>query len=235
MRGACWRCFLPRWNPPFLHGRRQLFGERHTALTTGEHLSIATGKSLLASAVEKIVLFARQGGLRLFAAKGKIEIQAQSDDIEIIAQKVLKLIGTMERVEIVAAKEILVNGGDSYLRINASGIEHGTPGSWKAHAGIHGMPGPKTAGQAMPVMPNGDFRQAEHFVLTEHHGGARMENQRYRVTLDSGRVIEGITSDKGETELATSNAYEIAKIEILRNTDPNSVIAVQTKMVLTRT
>ncbi|WP_458766834.1 type VI secretion system Vgr family protein [Cupriavidus basilensis] len=212
-----------------------LHSERHTALTTGEHLSIATGKSLLASAVEKIVLFARQGGLRLFAAKGKVEIQAQSDDIEIIAQKVLKLIGTMERVEIVAAKEILVNGGDSYLRINASGIEHGTPGSWKAHAGIHGMPGPKTAGQAMPVMPNGDFRQAEHFVLTEHHGGARMENQRYRVTLDSGRVIEGITSDKGETELATSNAYEIAKIEILRNTDPNSVIAVQTKMVLTRT
>ena len=48
MRGACWRCFLPRWNPPFLHGRRQLFGERHTALTTGEHLSIATGKSLQA-------------------------------------------------------------------------------------------------------------------------------------------------------------------------------------------
>ncbi|MCP3025307.1 hypothetical protein [Cupriavidus basilensis] len=29
MRGACWRSFLPCWNPSFLHGRRQLFGERH--------------------------------------------------------------------------------------------------------------------------------------------------------------------------------------------------------------
>ncbi|MCP3024441.1 hypothetical protein [Cupriavidus basilensis] len=53
--------------------------------------------------------------------------------------------------------------------------------------------------------------------------------------MPAWQMIEVITNDKGETELATSNADEIAKIEILRNTDPNSVIAVQTKMVLTRT
>ena len=33
--------------------------------------------------------------------------------------------------------------------------------------------------------------------------------------------------------MPTSNASEIAKIEILRNTDPNSVIAVLTQMVIT--
>lgn len=210
-----------------------LHSHRHTALTTGEHLSIATGKSLMASALERIVLFAHKAGLRLFAAKGKVEIQAQSDDIEIIAQKVLKLISAMDRVEITAAKEVLINGGGSYLRLNAAGIEHGTPGAWKVHAASHGMPGPKSVGQAIPVMPNGDYRQAEHFVLTEHHSGTRLANQCYRITLDSGRVIEGKTNADGETDLVTSNASELAQIEILRNTDPTSVIAVWRTMVIT--
>ncbi|MNM85164.1 hypothetical protein D3C81_972730 [compost metagenome] len=140
-----------------------LHGGRHTAITTGSHLSIATGKSWLASAAEKIVLFARKSGMRLFAAKGKIEIQAHSDDIEIIAQKVLRLISAQDRIEIIAKKEILLNAGGSYIRINADGIEHGTPGTWIAHASTHGLPGPKELDPGLPSMPaalaqpNGDF------------------------------------------------------------------------------
>ncbi|SPC21679.1 type VI secretion system Vgr family protein [Cupriavidus oxalaticus] len=140
-----------------------LHSGRHTAITTGSHLSIATGKSWLASAAEKIVLFARNAGMRLFAAKGKIEIQAQSDDIEIIAQKVLRLISAQDRIEITAKKEILLNAGGSYIRINAVGIEHGTPGTWRAHASAHSLPGPKELGFRLPSMPtglaqpNGDF------------------------------------------------------------------------------
>ncbi|AOY95512.1 hypothetical protein BKK79_27560 [Cupriavidus sp. USMAA2-4] len=210
-----------------------LHSQGHTALTTGEHLSLATAKSLLASAMDRIVLFAHKAGMRLFAAKGKIEIQAQNDAIEIIAQKVLRLISAQDRVEITAAKEVLIVGNGSYVRLNESGIELGTAGTWTAHAASHAMPGPKTAGQAIPVMPDGDFRQVEHFVLADHHAGTRLVNQCYRITLASGRVIEGKTNAHGETELATSNASEIAKIEILRNTDPNSVIAVLTQMVIT--
>ena len=68
-----------------------LHSNRHTAMTTGDTVP-GNGQSLVASALHRIVLFARKAGLRLFAAKGKIEIQAQTDDIEIIAQKVLRVI-----------------------------------------------------------------------------------------------------------------------------------------------
>lgn len=115
----------------------------HLALTAGSHVSLAAGKSLFASVKEKISLFASKSGIKLFAAAGKVEIQAQSDNVEIIAEQVLKLISAKANIEITAAKEILLNAGGSYLRINAQGIEHGTGGTWVAHAGQHKLEGPK--------------------------------------------------------------------------------------------
>ncbi|KQV42644.1 hypothetical protein ASC93_16470 [Massilia sp. Root335] len=55
----------------------------------------------------------------------------------------LKLISTRANIEITAAREIVLNAGGSYLRINAEGIEHGTCGTWIAHAGAHKLEGPK--------------------------------------------------------------------------------------------
>ncbi|MDR3381318.1 type VI secretion system Vgr family protein, partial [Cupriavidus basilensis] len=208
-----------------------LHSARHTALTTGQHLSVATGKSLMASATEKIALFARKAGLRFFAARGKIEIQAQSDDIEVIAQKVLRLISAQERIEITAAKEILVNGNGSYIRINTEGIEHGTPGTWKAHASSHGMPGPKSIGQAMPLLPQGEAKVAEHFVLAELGTGLTLPDQPYRITLDDGRVIAGVTNARGETELATAAVAQVARLEFLSASEPGKVLTVHEPML----
>lgn len=183
-----------------------LHSGRHTAITTGEHLSIATGKSFLGSFTERAVLFVRRLGMRLFAAKGKIEIQAQSDDIEIIAQKVLKLISVSDLIEIGAKKEILINGGGSYIRINAGGIEHGTNGSWKAHAGSHGLPGPKTLAQSMPPMPQGlDGSYNQAFVATWAGTKIPASQVGYRLRDDAGKVVaEGITGGNGETALSQS-------------------------------
>ncbi|MEM5429906.1 type VI secretion system tip protein VgrG [Cupriavidus oxalaticus] len=209
-----------------------LRSERHTALTTGQHLSIATGKSWLASAREMIVLFARKAGMRFFAAKGKIEIQAQSDDIEVIAQKVLRLISAQERIEITARKEVLINGGGSYVRINAEGIEHGTLGTWKAHANSHAMPGPKSIGQAMPLLPQTEARVAEHFVLAELGTGLTLPDQPYRITLDDGRVIAGVTNARGETALAMAAVAQVARLEFLSASESGKVLAVHEPMLM---
>ncbi|WP_322403942.1 type VI secretion system Vgr family protein [Massilia luteola] len=115
----------------------------HVAATAGGHIALAAGKSLFASVAEKISLFVSKAGMKLFAARGKVEIQAQSDNIEVIAEQVLKLISTKANIEITAAREIVLNAGGSYLRINAQGIEHGTDGTWIAHAGAHKLEGPK--------------------------------------------------------------------------------------------
>ncbi|MFJ4293193.1 type VI secretion system Vgr family protein [Cupriavidus sp. NPDC089707] len=132
-----------------------LHSAQHTAVSTGEHVALACGKSFLASAAERLVLFARKRGLRFIAAKGKIEVQAQNDDIEAIAQKVLRLISTEERVEITSPKGLIFIAAGSYLKVNGGGIEYGTPGTWKAHAATHDLPGPKSV-QVAPITPPSD-------------------------------------------------------------------------------
>lgn len=193
-----------------------LHSGRHTAITAGEHLAIATGKSFLGSFTERAVLFVQKLGMRLFAAKGKIEIQAQSDDIEIIAQKVLKLISVSDVIEIAAKKEILINGGDSYIRINAGGIEHGTSGSWKAHAGSHGMPGPKSLAQAMPLLPQGvDGNYNQAFIATWAGTKIPASQLAYRLRDEAGSVVaEGVTGENGETMLSQSQVPDGLVLEL---------------------
>lgn len=127
--------------------------DHHTVLTTGEHLSISTGKSLFMSLTEKLSLFVYKAGMKLFAAKGKVEIQAQSDNVEIIAEQVLKLISTKQNIEIGASQEILLHAGGSFIRISAKGIEQGTSGKWEAHAASHAATGPQNLDASFAAMP----------------------------------------------------------------------------------
>ncbi|MCQ9473763.1 DUF2345 domain-containing protein [Pseudomonas alliivorans] len=60
-------------------------------LSTGEEVTIASGKSLLDSAAQDISLFAQNAGAKRFAPKGKVELQAQSDAMELKAQQGAKI------------------------------------------------------------------------------------------------------------------------------------------------
>jgi type VI secretion system secreted protein VgrG len=66
--------------------------DRHTAITSGKSLSIASADGLFASVGKTFRLFVHKAGMKLIAAGGKVSIQAQSDDVEIIANKVLALV-----------------------------------------------------------------------------------------------------------------------------------------------
>lgn len=125
----------------------------HITFSSGKDTNLAVGQSLVASVTEKISLFVRKAGIRMFAAKGKVEIQAQSDDLDIIAEKVLRLLSTTDRIEIGAKTEILLTAGGSSIRLNQAGITEGTSGAWTAHASTHSMPGPEKSTYPLPVMP----------------------------------------------------------------------------------
>ncbi len=48
----------------------------------------------------------------------------------------------------------------------------------------------------------------EKFKLTHTLTQEPLANQRYLITLSNGQIIEGVTSENGETELASSQATE---------------------------
>ena len=52
------------------------------------------------------------------------------------------------------------------------------------------------------------------FRIEDEATGKPLSGARYRITLDSGKVLEGTTDDEGMTEVIDSNSPELATIEV---------------------
>jgi type VI secretion system secreted protein VgrG len=121
-------------------------GEHH-ALTSGGHTSVSAGKSFLVSVKQAIRMFSYKAGIRLVAAGANIEFKALQQSIHLLAK--LDITHAANRITITAKEELVVNGGGSFSRWNAQGIQHGTPGRWVEHAASHSLIGP----MSRPVEP----------------------------------------------------------------------------------
>ncbi|WP_230414509.1 type VI secretion system Vgr family protein [Collimonas silvisoli] len=123
----------------------------HIALTSGQHVSLSIGNRLLASVKNGIRLFCYTAGMKLIAAAGDIDIQALKDSINMLAK--LNITLTANRITITAKEEIVVNGGGSYTKWAAAGVETGTSGDWLVHSAGRDMVGPKSLPITLPQFP----------------------------------------------------------------------------------
>ena len=184
----------------------------HINLVSGQSTHIATGKSLLASVGEKISLFVQNAGMKLFAAKGKVEIQAQSDNIEVTAQKSLKLLSAMEKVEVVAKQDILLTSGGAYIRIKDGNIEIHAPGKIDIKGSSHSFAGPTSLSSKPPTLPSGEGPYNEQFKIHDKHTGDPAPYVRYRVETAEGKVFEGMTDEQGLTSRIMTSAPSALKV-----------------------
>jgi type VI secretion system secreted protein VgrG len=201
------------------------------ALTSGRHVSIASARSICASAVNTFALFVQKAGIALTAAAGKIRIEAQSDGVQIVAKKDAELISADGWINLTAAKGIRLNGGGSVVEISLAGLRGFTGGEFLVHAASHGTDAPQDKPVRMPVLPEQSGRLAAHHVLIEHDTGFVLPNQPYRITVDDGRVIEGVSNARGETEIVTSNEVAFATVELFAASEPEKVIAVNQSII----
>jgi len=100
-------------------GSTHLMSVEHTALTSGGHASLSAGKSLLVSVKEAVRMFAYKAGMKLVAASADIDITVLKDSVNILAK--LNITHTANRITITAKEEVVINGGTSFSRWNASG------------------------------------------------------------------------------------------------------------------
>ncbi|WP_051971821.1 type VI secretion system Vgr family protein [Massilia sp. 9096] len=107
----------------------------NTAITTGKSIAIAAGDAFFASVRQTFRLFVQRAGMKLIAASGDIDVKALSESINLLAE--LNMTQTANRIIISAKEDIVINGGGSYVKFTASGIEHGTSGTFVAHAATH--------------------------------------------------------------------------------------------------
>ena len=113
----------------------------NTSVTSGKSLSIAAGESLYASIRSTFRLYVHKAGMKLIAAAGDIDIKALSDSISVLAK--LNITQTANKIVINAKESVEINGGGSYVKFSAAGIEHGTNAIFVAHAATHSFIGPQ--------------------------------------------------------------------------------------------
>ncbi len=135
----------------------------HTALTTGKNLSIAAGDNLFASIRQTFRLFVHKAGMKLVAAAGNIDMQALSDSINLLAK--LNITQTANTITLAAKEEVLIIGGGSYARLNSSGIEHGTNGTYVAHAATRSFVGAKSMDAKILIPSHGGHDADGTFML----------------------------------------------------------------------
>jgi type VI secretion system secreted protein VgrG len=174
----------------------------HTAITTGKSLSLATGASLFASIRNTFRLFVQNAGMKMVAAAGDIDVQALSDNIKLLAK--LEISHNANRITISAKEEIVINGGGSYAKFTAGGIEHGTNGTFIAHAASHSFPTAKSMGvpevSPLPFLAAGhNVDELEQYFSFEDENGKPISGYSYRIDSTGQKLVEGVLDESGRT------------------------------------
>jgi type VI secretion system secreted protein VgrG len=202
----------------------QLHSGRHTSLSSGEDINLASAGSLLVSVGRSISLFARDAGAKLFAAKGKVEIQAQDDAIELTAKDSVRITSTARTIEIAAQEEILLTCGGAFIRLKNGDIQIHAPGTIDIKAAKKNIGGASrmdreqtpwpqsTAGQTLTLLA-GQSSAASHQPWT---------GMPYTVFADGVEIEKGVMSSDGKisvehrisrsryrVELANGASYDI--------------------------
>jgi type VI secretion system secreted protein VgrG len=178
--------------------------DRHTALTTGKSLSLGVGTHFFASVRQSLRLFVQKAGMKMVAAAGDIDLQALSDNIKLLAK--LEITHTANRITISAKEEVVINGGGSYVKFAAGGIEHGTNGTFVAHAAHHSLVNAKNMDMAVTMPPVADVQRKGRAVL--HLGshaqtaGRASAGMPFKLLKDGALVEQGHIDDKGNIQFA---------------------------------
>ena len=181
-------------NPADLTARFQLMNERvknlngailsmyapdGVALTSGEHLQLSAKENLMADAGqntdisvkrnfvvgvgESLSAFVRSAGMKLIANSGPVRIEAQHDQMALLARKSLSIVSTEDEIKL-SAKKITLNGGGSYITLDAHAIESGTSGEYRTRASHYS----RQARAKMPVVaPESPVRESGQKKKTE--------------------------------------------------------------------
>lgn len=178
--------------------------ERHTTITSGKSLSIASADGLFASIGKTFRLFVHKAGMKLIAAGGKVSIEAHSDNVEIIANKVLALMSESDWVDIKGKKGVRLHGVNHMLEISDK-VQFFTSSPVLFHGNLETLAS-KTVSQSFNEKSTGyHFDQEVIFLEMDKKPGSNIS---YELIRDDGTVIGGKTGDDGSTGLQKGTSMD---------------------------
>lgn len=189
--------------------------EAEINVVSGENTHLASGKSLIAAAAEKISLFVQKAGMKLFAAKGPIEVSAHTDEIKLNSAKDTSLF-SKKRVVIEATEELIFKCGGSYIRVTKDGIEDGTRGGRTIKSASFSRQGPSSVAEHMNSLPTAKFN--DPYVLRDRISGEVLKNHPYELIRGDGTKLSGMTNELGQITEQKSEDIEKLAVRALRPT-----------------
>lgn len=181
----------------------------------GDSINLSTQRNLIAHAQNRISLFAAQTGIKQVAAKGKFEVHAQTDGIDLFSKQGIQIISTEDRIEIISAKEIVITGKNSQLKLNGSGIVATTGGKFEVKAGQHVFMGGAKVNTVLSVLPDVENPYVLQYLVKNKESQV-MADKPYILFDEEGNVQKGKTDQKGFMKLKTSpSAQQITTLVMM--------------------
>jgi type VI secretion system secreted protein VgrG len=182
---------------------------KDTSFATSSGFNVSALKNIALAAAEAVSVFAQRAGMRLFAMRGKVEIQAQSDAMELVSQLDMKLTSAAGTLTANAANGIVLSGGGSaYIKVHGDNVEIGGAGDLIIKVPDMEKQGPGSLSLPRPKFNQADAPSDERFILSDDITGRPLANRPYKIHTADGRILEGTTSDKGETSLTNNDVAQ---------------------------
>jgi len=191
-----------------------LGAQTHVDVVSVGNTQLSVGKRLVARVSESISLFAHRLGIKLIAASGKLELQTHGDDIDITSAKRIVLTAADEIV--LQAPKVRFVAQGAQVDIGGGAITQQSSGAHTIKSSTFAHVGPGGGTPAGVELPTSTLKTDEKFVLARRGSGRPHANQRYRIELDDGRTLEGVTDHQGHTELTQDMALKIARLTLLK-------------------
>ncbi|HBL4972679.1 type VI secretion system Vgr family protein [Enterobacter cloacae] len=182
-------------------------------IVSGEHLQLSAGQNLIAAAGKNadlsvvkdffigvgntLSVFVRKLGIKLIANQGPVQVQAQNDLMELLARKEISFVCTEDEIKILAKKKITLNGGGSYITLDANAIEFATLGDYRTRAGHYDRQQKANQKMALATLP-GEITGMVNLALNFFdQGNQPIADAAYTVTFDGGKVLQGQLDKNG--------------------------------------
>ncbi len=191
---------------------------KDVSVGTSSRFNVNALRNVAIAAGEVLSLFAHKFGIKLYAARGKVQIQAQSDAMELVAQKDMRITSADGTTTVNAANGVVLGGGGTaYIKVQGDNVEIGGAGCLILKIIEIQKEGPGALSLPLPKFNQIDIANDERFILSDDITGRPVANRPYKIQLAGGQIIEGITSDKGETSLSRQDVARGLKLLLQNN------------------
>jgi type VI secretion system secreted protein VgrG len=179
----------------------------HLQLSAGESLTATAGKNADVSVVKNLFIgvgnalsvFVRKLGIKLIANQGPVEVQAQNDTMALMARHGLTISSTEDEIKITAKKKITLNGGGSYITLDANKIESATPGDYLTKAGYYGRLERAQSQPEIAPLPGAIMNAVNIALNFFDRDNQPIAGAAYQITFEGGTVLQGVLDDNGYT------------------------------------